>query len=245
MWTSYPTRPRSWWTPLVELLYPPSCVGCDTPAGGDDPFFCVRCSIMVAWRDPVRCPLCEQPVAVPRQWCAGCLEIWPRVERVIALGYYAGALRRAVRVFKYGGYRALGHWLGEMLARRVVREVGGIDAVVPVPGGRWRKKRRGFDPPAVVAGPVARWLAAPVEAGVVYRARDGDSSRTHQRVDREVEVRERFRCGAPGALAGARVLLVDDVYTTGASIEEVVRLLREEAGARSVVAAVLARTVLV
>ena len=244
MFTPYPVRPRTlaWW--LADLVYPPSCAGCRAPAGGDDPYFCARCVVMLGWRDPVRCPVCETPVALRGQWCETCLERMPRVERVIALGYYAGALRQGVRLFKYHGYRGIGSWLGEMLARRVVREVGGIDRVVAVPGGRWRGYLRGFDPPAVVARPLARWLAVPLETGVVVRARDGVPAVARGRLDRELEVSGRFRCRRAGALAGLRVLLVDDVYTTGASLEEVARLLRDEAGARSVVGAVLARTLL-
>lgn len=244
MWTPYPARAPSVFQNLVDLLYPPSCAGCGGLALPDDPYFCAHCQVMMGWRDPVRCPVCETPVSLRNQWCASCLERIPRIERLIALGYYSGPLRNAVRLFKYQAYRGVGAWLGEMLARRVVREVGGIDRVVAVPGGRWRRHLRGFDPPVVVAGPLARALAVPLEGEVVVRARDGAPAVTRGRLDREVEVCGRFRCAAPGALEGLRVLVVDDVYTTGASLEEVGRLLRDEAGARSVVGAVLARTVL-
>lgn len=243
MWTAYPTRTRSGFDRLLDLLYPPACAGCGRACPPDDPYFCARCVIALGWRDPVRCPVCETPVALRNQWCETCLDRMPRVERVIALGYYVGPLRRAVRIFKYHGYRGLGSWLGELLARRVPRETGGIDRVVPVPGGRYRRYTRGFDPPAVVAGPVARALAVPLELDIVQRAHDGVPAVARRRLDREVEVSGRFRC-VPGSLAGLRVLLVDDVYTTGASLEEVTRLLRGEAGARSVVGAVVARTLL-
>ena len=243
MWTSYPVREDSWLWRFADLLYPPSCAGCGAPAGGDDPYLCARCAVMIPWRDPVRCPSCEQPVARPRQWCLACQAIWPAAERIIALGYYGGALRRAIRVFKYGPVRGVGAWLAEMLARRVPREVGGIDCVVPVPGGRARRRTRGFDPAEVIAGPVARWLAVPLETGLVVRARDGTHHAGRARIDREIQVHDRFACTRPGALAGQRVLVVDDVYTTGATLECVTRLLKEEAGARNVVGAVLARAV--
>lgn len=243
MWRIHPAVPPSPLRALLDLLYPPTCAGCDGPPEPTDPYLCARCALTASWRDPIRCPLCEHPTTHPRQWCHWCLELWPRVERVVALGYYAGPLRRALRIFKYGGYEGMGAWLAEMLARRVVRELGGIDCIVPVPGGRTRRRRRGFDPPAVLARPLARWLAAPIEDAVIIRARDGDHVPSRRRLDRELEVHGRFTCPVRGVLAGRRVLVVDDVYTTGATIEEVGRLLREVAGARSVVGAVVARTV--
>jgi predicted amidophosphoribosyltransferase len=210
---------------LLDAVYPPTCVGCG--------------------RDPVRCRLCDHPTTFARQFCSGCIRNWPRVERVIALGYHAGALRRALHAFKYGGVEPLGARLGDVLGQRVAREVGGIDRVVAVPGGTERRRRRGFDPAEVVAQAVARRLAAPLESGLIARRRDGQPSASGRtRLDREVQVEGRFGCDRPGALGGLRVLLVDDVYTTGASLESAAKLLRDVAGARSVVGAVVGRTVL-
>lgn len=231
------------WDRLLDLVYPPSCAGCSARCADGDPYFCRDCAASIAWRDPVRCPCCDHPTVHPRSWCTWCRAVWPRVERVVALGYYAGALRSAIRIFKYGGYEGLGQVLAGRLADRVARELGGIDAVVAVPGGRTRRRRRGFDPPLVLAGPLARGLAVPLEKDVIVRARDGTHDASRSRMERELQVAGRFACRATGALAGKRVLIVDDVYTTGATLEEVARLVRDEAGARSTVGAVLARTV--
>ncbi|MBI4859305.1 MAG: ComF family protein [Candidatus Riflebacteria bacterium] len=230
-------------TTFTDLLYPPVCAGCSRCYDDDDRYFCPRCSVMLGWRDPVRCPLCEQPTTHRRQFCVGCQTRWPKAARIVTLGYYAGPLGHAVRVFKYGGIRSLGEYLEERLARRVVAEVGGIDRVVAVPGGRARARRRGFDPAVVVAGTVARWLAVPLDLGSIERARDGAALATRTRLDREVQVRGRFASRCDATVAGERVLVVDDVCTTGVTLDEVAGLLLDVGGARSVVGAVLARTV--
>jgi competence protein ComFC len=228
---------------LRDLVYPPTCAGCGRSHGGEDPYFCLRCAVLLAWREPIRCPLCEQPTTHRGLACEACQQRWPAVVRLITLGYYAGSLQRAVKLFKYGGCRPLGEYLGDRLGQRVVSELGGIDRVVPVPGGKVRARSRGFDPPAVVAAAVARWLGVPMDPTVLLRGTDGVSMTSRSRLDRELQVEGRFECRRPRALRGQRILLVDDVYTTGVSMEQGCQLLLEVAGARSVFGAVLARTV--
>jgi ComF family protein len=234
-----------WLSRILDLVYPPACVGCGRGLDGGGEVFCPRCDVMVAWRDPARCRWCDHPTGQARRACPACLARWPRTGRVVALGYHAGPLRRALRAFKVGAWRRVGEALGEKLARRVVLELGGagVHRVVPVPGGRSRQRRRGFDPSEVVAAPVARALGVPLDSGLVERVRDGERSRALTRLDREVQVQGRFAWRRPAGATGHRLLLVDDVYTTGESMEEVARLALEEGGARSVLGAVVSRAV--
>jgi len=198
---------------------------------------------MIRWRDPIRCRVCEQPTTHRNRYCGACQARWPRIFKLVTLGYYGGPLRRALHIFKYGYVRGVGEWLGEAIGRRTVAELGGIDRVVPVPGGVRRRRQRGFDPSTVIAESVARWLSVPLDVTSIRRVRDGPPLSSRTRLDREIEVSGRFAFAGAIGMRGQRVLVVDDVYTTGVSLDEVSRLILEGGRARSVVGAVVARAV--
>jgi ComF family protein len=122
------------------------------------------------------------------------------------------------------------------MAERAPRDV---DLVVPVPLHPMRAAERGFNQSALLARPIAAALGAPLGARVLERVRDTPRQAALDRTDRLVNVRAAFRCREPRVVAGKRVLLVDDVRTTGATITEC-RAVLAAAGARTVRTWVLA-----
>jgi ComF family protein len=159
---------------------------------------------------------------------------------VHALGPYQGALRAAIHRFKYRDGLILERPLGQLLAETVLAGCGGErpDLLIPVPLHPDRLRRRGYNQALQLARQVGRSCALPVVPAGLHRLRE-----TPPQQGLDARVRRTNLCGAfrvATAVAGRRVLLVDDVMTTGATARECAAALRQ-AGAATVEVAVLGR----
>jgi ComF family protein len=205
------------------------------------------------------CAACEQPLerALAGPVCPACWSAVrafdtnaPRLQarrrartsalsRTRAAGPYDGVLRLIIHAFKYGRRRSLAAPLGAFVARECAAVLAGADASVPVPL-HWRRRcSRGFNQ----ADDLAAALGLPVVRALRRRRQTGVQASLHAD-RRQTNVAGAFtltrRAGRTGAVAGAVVVLVDDVETTGATLDACARVLRE-AGAREVRAVTIAR----
>jgi ComF family protein len=183
------------------------------------------------------------PLASPGDLCLRCLLDPPPFAGARALGSHAGGLRRLVHALKFEGRRNVARLLGSRLAAAFARSwrPGEIDAIVPIPLHAERERRRGYNQSALLARELAPYLGIPVLAGALRRPR-----RTRPQVglslgERQRNLRGAFAAEVRGPLAGARILLVDDVVTTGATAESAAGALLDAGAARVSVLAV-ART---
>jgi ComF family protein len=206
---------------LGELVGPSGCVACDVRQRG---LFCSACVAAV-----------EKKVVEKRG--------------VISIFEYGGAIASAIRRFKYGGRSELGARLGRAMAESVVETLDvarGVDLVLPVPLHPIRLVERGYNQSLLLARPVARILKLPLLAHALLRVRHTPRQVTLDRIERLANLYDAFEFGVrPNGLGvrdirDARILLIDDVCTTGATIDGCARALIE-AGARTVQALVLAR----
>ena len=176
-------------------------------------------------------------MALP-ETCARCLRQPPPFDAALARFAYRFPVDRAIQRFKFGGDLVAGRWLAECLAERVAREPR-PDVVVSPPTTRTRLAQRGFDPALQVARRVARHLEVRCDPRLVRRRRDTGHQPGLDRRSRRENLRDAFECRV--RIDGARVAIVDDVMTTGATAEAMARALRHAGAARIEVWAV-ART---
>lgn len=204
-------------TALERWLLPPACLLCGEPVAGSDGES-LACGLCRSRWEPIPspwCPRCGQP-SDPGMECRICPE-WPAgfgpVQSAVWLGDSA---RRAVHLLKYEGWWRIGESLA--LAMRGMAVLAGADALVPVPLGRARRQRRGYNQSAAIATPLGALLGTPVTEAALVRHRE-TSSQTRLTPDaRRANLSGAFRPGT--GVRGRRLVLVDDVFTTGATLAE-------------------------
>jgi ComF family protein len=194
---------------------------------------CAACDVRIAWRT-VFCRACAASVE-RAAWRRG-------ARRTIAPFVYGGAVARAIARFKYEARPDLARPLGDLLRGALAPLEGAapVELVVPVPLHPTRRVERGFNQAALLARPVARQLRAHFAPRALERVWDTPRQATLDRVARASNVAGAFRARTPRLVRNRRVLLVDDVETTGATLAGCAAALLE-AGAAEVATAVLAR----
>lgn len=217
----------------LNWIYPQRCLVC----GARGAVLCERCRSQVS---PLRagCLRCGRPMTTPGR-CGRCLRREPPFDRARSAFPYEGAVREAILSLKYGGHYELGPVLGRMMAQCVGPEEA--ELVVPVPLHPQRLARRGFNQSVLLATAAARRWGIPVARGLLRKRRDTPPQVALGVARRRQNPRGAFEVVRPERVRGRGVALVDDVFTTGATLEECARVLKR-AGARRVEALTLART---
>lgn len=204
---------KSIWSGLIEQLAPLGCVACDSPLESDESAFCAACE-----------PLTERVLACPEA-------------DLQAVYHYGGPVADAVWRLKYEGRSEVARALRPALAARALGWLGSIDAIAALPITPSKLRSRGYNQSALLARQVALALDLPFRPTWLRRVRAGPRQVGQGRALRLSSVRGAF--SASSRVRGKGVLLVDDVRTTGATLDEARRTL-EAAGAKRVLALVLA-----
>jgi len=166
------------------------------------------------------------------------------MDAVVHAAPYAGTAKELVHRFKYRADFAAGRFLAHLLASSIEAALpGGVELLVPVPLHRWRLAGRGFNQAALLGREIGRQIGVPVALGALGRARNTRTLAGLHPEERSRELRGAFRVRRPGQVAGRRILLVDDVLTTGVTAESCCAALKA-AGARWAGVAVAARVLL-
>lgn len=238
-------RSQHWSRYVPTWLLPAPCLSCGrsidpstSPLG-----LCPDCGSRLAEPSASSCPRCGRllPAArlPPDFLCGRCRTRPPGFERLYAAWHYQPPIDQVIRALKFGRLEYLGRALGEALASRFATSLPALDLVVPVPL-HWRRRLvRGFNQAAVIAVPLSRKLDIPSRS-LLRRTRATRAQSRLPRARRLANMRHAFRPRGRSP-SGLRILLVDDVTTTGATLDSAARALLKS-GAKQVLAMVVART---
>jgi ComF family protein len=202
--------------------------------------FCEECQRKVEFLLPPLCPLCGYPSTSYDRLCRRCLESTPAIDGIRSVAFFEGPLRQAVHGFKYRGLHSLAVPLASLMSACWRRAPLPADAVVPVPLHRRRLRERGYNQAELLARALGAEVGMPVRKDWLIRTRATSPQVDLDASERRANVAGAFQCPDSSAVAGRQVLLIDDVCTTGATLESCSLPLRR-AGAQSVWAFTLAR----
>lgn len=228
--------------PVVDLIFPPRCplcgVGISAQVG-----LCSTCWSELAIPGDPSCMLCQRPFGdgiTHGLVCAPCLATPPRHDGIAAGTLYNEASRRLVLAFKHGGRIALAPMMARLIAARLAADSEWL--IVPVPLHRWRLWKRGYNQAALLGGQIATLCHATLAVDLLQRRKPtptlgglGRKARARA-LSGAIAVHPRHR----QSLRGAKIVLVDDVLTSGATSDACVSVLKR-AGAERVVVACFAR----
>ncbi|MBV9595357.1 MAG: ComF family protein [Chloroflexi bacterium] len=215
---------------LGEALFPSRCIGCQRRGTA----LCAGCRTALPYLPRGLCPRCATRRGAAA--CRGCGHLSSALSAIHAAFAYEGAARNAVVTLKFRSGRYLVPLMGELLRESLAVRPLVADLVVPVPLSGARLRSRGFNQAALLAGCVAPAVRGVLAEDVLSRA-DRPAQRTLTAAQRRSNLEGAFACARGLELAGKRVLLVDDVVTTGATVSTCAdTLARAGAGSVSVLA---------
>jgi ComF family protein len=234
---------------ILNLLFPSSCSYCHEPVGDSRvPHFCLTC-----WHDfdPISGPVCgrcgkpfDSPETLshtPFFQCSSCRTSPPLFDQALSVGYFEGPLREAIHQLKYRPCRSLGTPLGAWMADRV-RVLLDIDMVMPVPLHPKRLRQRGFNQALLLAHCMSVKYGIPLDYDNLARIRPTRPQVELTGKERVTNVAGAFSLKLPETVESKHILLIDDVFTTGATMNECAAVLKK-AGAGQVTACTLARAI--
>jgi competence protein ComFC len=222
---------------VLDLLFPRICIGC----GGIGDYICVNCVAHLPLLDGPLCPHCGQPQA-SGILCPSCAGQTSSINSIRSAFRFEGVVRAAIHELKYRNLRAIAPTLATYLNACVLKTGTVADFIVPVPLHSKRQRRRGYNQAELLAHELGHAQGTPAVVSSLVRT-GGEASQVHtgSMSDRRQNVARAFTC-TDASFSGKRILLVDDVCTTGATLEACAVALRS-AGAAEIYGLTVAREV--
>jgi len=220
---------------FVRMLPAQPCLLCGTDSRVG--LCCSACDADLPRLTGAHCPVCGLPTA-DGSVCGECLKQPPSFDHTVAAFRYAFPVDKLIQALKFHERLILVDYLADALSQRIALRA---DCIVALPLHPARLRERGFNQSLLLARRIARRLDIPLLSGACERVRNTPPQSSLPWKERDKNMRQAFVCQPGAAVHGKHVAIVDDVMTTGASIGELARALKQ-AGAREVSAWVVART---
>lgn len=242
---------RAWGQAALDFIFPAECAACKGFSGDDRvSIFCKTCWDGIQRLDAPGCRQCGRPFLAfaaapgfPEFLCGECQASPPFFDRAISAAFYGGVMKAAIHQFKFSQKTGLGN----MLASVILQAIDGkfdpavYRIILPVPLHRSRYKQRGYNQAELLARHVADAHHLTLMTENLVRVRQTTAQwKIATRRDRRKNVKDAFQVRVPEQIRGQHLIVLDDIFTTGATVNECAKVLKE-AGAASVFVVTLSR----
>lgn len=213
-------------TGIIQLLFPLRCPVCDRIVRPSGEKICTECMGKLKLLTPPWCMQCGKKLAEEGEFCKDCQKKKHEFVRGRALYEYQSAAASIYR-FKYGKRQEYADFFGEEIVRYLgdfIREVE-PDALVPIPLHRKRLEKRGYNQAALLAEAVGRYSGVPVNSKILVRVKNTTPLKLQNPSERQNNLKKAFNIGENDVKLNTTVI-IDDIYTTGSTIDEAARVLK-------------------
>ena len=217
-----------WLTPLITFVFPAKCRRCETPMDiGQVHYLCDACWEQIELLKPPWCQICGLP-----RWsaaCTVCRENPPLFRKLRAIAFYEPTLREAIHLMKYEKKQVISKHLVQLLQAYLPEDFAATDYdfLLPIPLHANRFRQRGFNQAERIAQGVAKVWRVPVRTDILVRIRDTvplSSLNSHE--ERMKSINGAFEVQSPDSIQNRKILLIDDIFTTGTTINEALKALQ-------------------
>ncbi|MCS7281545.1 MAG: ComF family protein [Desulfobacterota bacterium] len=223
---------------VLHLVFPETCAGC----GRDGKVFCEDCSKSLSFVEPhLSCFLCGRLIG-KLSLCGECLEQERNYSAGFFLYYYTGPVKNALCAFKFEGRKRAGRILVRLSERRILGMGLKFDYIVPIPVTEKKRKERGFNQAYIIAQEISRITRIPILCGHLIKSKETMDQSSLSKKEREKNVKGAFKIRNGSYFKGKKILIVDDLFTTGSTLMEASKVVKL-AGADTVCVFALARAI--
>ena len=217
---------------ILNLLYPRHCPGCGRILKNQRALLCPSCRQTVSPFTEDYCLRCGRPVEPEQEYCAECSRRARAFDAGRSVFLYDERWKTSIERYKYYGYREFADFYAEAMAYifRSVRAEWRPDLIVPVPLHRKKERQRGFNQSWLLARKISRLTGIPAEKDLVVKNRATASQKKLSAPERKKNLRGAF--SVRRRITGITALVIDDVYTTGSTVEEMAAALKAAGAAK-------------
>lgn len=231
----------------ADIIFPPNiyCIACGAPIYPEEPYsLCSHCLQEISWANGKLCKVCGKLLEdwYPVDICGECVNRSRSFDRGITCMQYREIERKMIRDFKYRGKSFLSRKLSEIIYDKIMAEGLEFDIIVPVPMYAGKKRKRGYNQAELLGKYLGRRLGVPCLSNILSRIRDTAPMSKLGLRDRKRNLDGAFLVSesAKREISGRRILLIDDIYTTGTTAEHCSKLLKSRGAAQVYIASLAA-----
>jgi ComF family protein len=226
---------------LLDIFFPPFCLGCQK----EGTYLCEDCFSLIEVLERQFCPGCGK-ISISGRTCRNCQKHTKLNGLFSAVSYQNFLVKKIIRSFKYAPYiKELAGNLSFLIIThfKILDKIPEIDFIIPVPLSKKKLKKRGFNQAEEISKGVANYLGKPVINNILLKIKETPSQTDLNQLERKENVKGVFslKLNSLNEIRGKKILLIDDIFTTGSTMEECARILKEIGKVREVWGAVVAR----
>ena len=229
---------------ILDILFPPLCLGCKKYLEKRDEFCCNDCLSLVKINNTLFCPVCQARLAENKRVCNHGAEAQKNFPYLLAaaMNYDDKITRELIQFFKYKNLERLSCLISEFILKYLKTLELDLEnfVVVPVPLHPFKERRRGFNQSKILAQAISKECGLELDCCIVRIKNTKPQAQAKNRQNRNQNLANAFKMAEAEKISGKNILLVDDVYTSGATMNEAAKILKES-GAKKIIALVAAK----